>query len=455
MLGTGRDRGRFRRLLPTVALAWCLVGLDGATAADLDPGLPELRLSLQDAIQAAVDNNVKIKLFNERILEAKGTADTHLGALLPNLSGGVNQRRQTVNLAVFGINLGGLGVPGGERVGPFDIFDSRATFTQNIFSLSLIQRWRAARMGVEVADLEAEITKRDTMAMVGLLYVEALRAEAAVKASAANVELDQQLLRLAQNRKKAGMATGLDVTRAQVQLENEKQRLLVAQNQADRGKLNLIRALGIEFRIRLVLTDELKLVELEPQTVEQALAVAQENRVELAAQARREKLAALSLSSVASERLPSLSANGDYGLIGNRPDQSVGTYTAGVLLSVPVFDGGQREARISEGRSQVRQQQIRTKDVSDQVTLEVRDALLTLASTRQQVSVAEEGLKLAFRELTQARDRFEAGVANNIEVTSAQTSVARARDNVIEALSNFQASRINLARAQGRLETLK
>lgn len=455
MLGTGRGRGRFRRLLPTVALAWCLVGLDGATAADLDPGLPELRLSLQDAIQAAVDNNVKIKLFNERILEAKGTADTHLGALLPNLSGGVNQRRQTVNLAVFGINLGGLGVPGGERVGPFDIFDSRATFTQNIFSLSLIQRWRAARMGVEVADLEAEITKRDTMAMVGLLYVEALRAEAAVKASAANVELDQQLLRLAQNRKKAGMATGLDVTRAQVQLENEKQRLLVAQNQADRGKLNLIRALGIEFRIRLVLTDELKLVELEPQTVEQALAVAQENRVELAAQARREKLAALSLSSVASERLPSLSANGDYGLIGNRPDQSVGTYTAGVLLSVPVFDGGQREARISEGRSQVRQQQIRTKDVSDQVTLEVRDALLTLASTRQQVSVAEEGLKLAFRELTQARDRFEAGVANNIEVTSAQTSVARARDNVIEALSNFQASRINLARAQGRLETLK
>lgn len=416
-------------------------------AAEPAPELPELRLSLRDAVEAALDNNPNVRLFKERVLEAGGVARTRLGALLPNLSGQVNQRSLTFNLAAFGI-------PGGGVVGPFDPFDARATLVQNLFSLSLIQRWRAARTGIEVATLDAEATKRDTVATVGLLYMEALRAEAAVKASEANLELNRQLLKLAQDRKVAGLATGLDVTRAQVQLENEKQRLLVAQNQADRTKLNLIRSIGIDFEINLILTDELRLVELDQQTPSEALQVARENRVELEAQARRQKLASLTLSSITHERIPTLSATGDYGFIGLGIENTLPTRTLGVTLSVPLYDGGQREGRLSESRSQVRQEQIRMKDVSDQITLEVRDALLTIASAKQQVLVSQDGLRLALRELELARERFAVGVANNVEVTNAQTSVARARDNVIEALFNFNAARINLARAQGRMDSL-
>ncbi len=430
-----------------LGLAMGLGSPETARAAEPALQLPELRLSLRDAVEAALDNNPNVRLFKERVLEAGGVARTRLGALLPNLSGQVNQRSQTFNLGAFGI-------PGGGVVGPFNPFDARATLVQNLFSLSLIQRWRAARTGIEVATLDAEATKRDIMATVGLLYMEALRAEAAVKASEANIELNRQLLKLAQDRKAAGLATGLDVTRAQVQLENEKQRLLVAQNQSDRTKLNLIRSIGIDFEIDLILTDELRLVELETQTPTEALQVARENRVELEAQARRQKLASLTLSSVTHERIPSLSASGDYGFIGLGIENTLPTRTLGVTLSVPLYDGGQREGRISESRSQVRQEQIRMKDVSDQVTLEVRDALLTIASAKQQVLVSQDGLRLALRELELARERFAVGVANNVEVTNAQTSVARARDNVIEALFNFNAARINLARAQGQMNSL-
>lgn len=441
-----------------LALVFSLLSTGSASAAASEPApQPELRLSLHDAIEAALDNNPKVRMLKEQIQTAQGIADTSRGALLPNLSGFVNQRNQTVNLATFGIpsdKLGLLGLGAGGVTAPFNVFDARATVVQNLFSLSLIQRWQAARTGVAVASLEAEVTRRDTMATVALLYMEALRAEAAVKAGEANVELGQRLLKLAQDRKKAGVATGLDVTREQVHLENEKQRLLVAQSDRDGSKLNLIRVLGIDFDIRLTLTDELKLVEIEGRHAHEILASARENRVELKAQATREKLAALSLSSITSERLPSLNFNGDYGWIGLKADDAIGTRTVGVTLSVPILDGGQREGRISEGRSKVRQESIRMKDVSDQVTLEVRNALITLVSSRQQVSVAEEGLKLAHKELEQAQDRFAAGVANNIEVTNAQTSVARARDNVIEALFRFNASRVNLARAEGQLETL-
>jgi len=427
-----------------------------SAAAEPPPLPPELRLSLHDAIQAAVDNNVNVRLLKERIAAAQSAADSSRGALLPNLAGYMNGRNQTVNLAAFGLpadRLGGLGLTR-SVTDPFDVYDARATLVQNLFSLSLIQRWRAAKTGINVAQLEAEVAKRDVMATVGLLYVEALRGDEAVKARRADIDLSQQLLKLAQDRKVAGVATGLDVTREEVQLENNRQRLLMAQNEQESARLNLIRALGISFDVRLVLTDELKFVDVTSQSADVALSVARENRTELKAQAQREKLASLSLSSITSERLPSLALNGDYGWIGLKPDEALATRSVGLMLSVPIFDGGQREGRISETRSRVRQESIRMKDVSDQVTLEVRNALLTLESSTQQVAVAQKGLDLSLKELQFARDRFAAGLATNIEVTNAQTSVARARDNLIEALFRLNASRINLARAKGEIETL-
>ncbi len=440
-----------------VVQALCVLGVMQASAglaAEPPPGPPELRLSLHDAIQASINNNVNVRLLKERIAAAQSAANTSLGAMLPNVSGYLNGRSQTVNLAAFGFppdRLGGLGLSR-SVTDPFEVYDARASLVQNLFSLSLIQRWRAAKTGVEVATLEAEVAKRDVMATVGLLYMEALRADEAVKARRADLELSQQLLKLAQDRKVAGVATGLDVTREEVQLENTRQRLLVAQNDQESTRLNVIRALGIDFDVHMILTDTLTFVEVVHEKPEQALAVAQENRAELKAQANRQRLASLSHSSVASERVPSLSLNGDYGWIGIKPDEAPATRTLGITLSVPIFDGGQREGRISETRSRVRQESIRMKDVSDQVSLEVRNALLTLESSTQQVAVSQKGFDLALKELAFARDRFAAGLATNIEVTNAQTSVARARDNVIEALFRFNASRINLARAKGELE---
>ncbi len=434
----------------------CGAGAGSVAAEESEPNPPELKLSLRDAIQAAIDNNVNVRLLKERIAAAQSAANTSFGALLPNVSGHASWRNQTINLAAFGLpqdRLGALGLSGSVTQ-PFNVYDARASLVQNIFSLSLIQRWRAAKSGVDVANLEAEVTKRDVMATVGLLYMEATRAAAAVNARQADMELSQQLLKLAQDRKKAGVATGLDVTREEVQLENTRQRLLVADNDHESAKLNLIRALGIDFDVRLTLTDELAFVRVASQTPTDALLAARENRAELKAQVTRQKLASLSLSSVTSERIPSLSLNGDYGWIGLKPDDALATRSIGLMLSVPIFDGGQREARISETRSRVRQESIRMEDVSDQITLEVRHALLTLDSSTQQVSVAEKGIELAMKELTFARDRFAAGLATNIEVTNAQTSVARARDNLIEALFRFNASRINLARAKGEIERL-
>ena len=431
----------------------CFLGTAGSTwAQDArdETALPqhplELRLSLRGAMQAAVDNNPTVQIFRERVEQAEDQAFTQLGAMLPNLSARVSGARRRFFLGSFG------GRP--TVATPRDFYDGRVALTQNLFSLSLIQRWRAARTNIEVAGLDSETQKMDTMALVALAYLEALRVEKSVKARMADVKLNNQLLRLAMERKSVGMATKLDVTRAKVQLENEKQRLLVAQNDFGSAKLNLSRGIGLSFDVKLILTDELKLVPVTHQSVDEALQVARAHRVELKAQRKRERLAALTLSSVVMERVPSLTGSGDVGLIGNQPGDVLTTDNVQVLLSIPLFDGGQREGRISERRSLVRLESIRTRDIEKQVGLEVRDALLTLASTEQQVAVAKEGLRLAFQELNLARRRFAVGLATNIEVTDAQTRVAQARDNLIQALFNFNASRVDLARAQGRLEEL-
>ena len=431
-----------------VGIGLCGVpGTWSATGSSIaSPTVPELRLSLRDAMEAAVDQNPNILLFKERIGQARSAADTQLGELLPNLSGRLSGARRRFFSSSFG------GSP--TVTDPIDFYDARAFLTQNVFSLSLIQRWRAAKAGVDVASLDAEVTKRDSMATVGLVYLEALRAMAAVEARKADVKLNEELLRLATERKSAGMATSLDVTRSQVQLENVRQQLLVAENDRDRAKLNLFRAIGLSFDVTLILTDELSMIDVPDQTIGQALAVAQEHRTELKLQKNRERLASLTLSSVTNERLPSIQALGDVGLIGNQIPNMLTTDNVQVLMTVPIFDGGSREGRISESRSLVRQEAIRTQDVQYQVSLEVRDAMLTLQSSKQQVAVAEQGLKLALTELALSRERFAVGVATNLEVTDAQTRVAQARDNIIEALFRYNGSRINLARAQGRLEDL-
>jgi outer membrane protein len=418
--------------------------------AALEPGpqtdLPELRLSLREAMEAAVDQNPTVRLFKERIHQAQDMANTQLGELLPNIFGEVGGSRRRFFTGMFS--------PFAVVVGPREIYDARAFLTQNVFSLSLIQKWRAAKAGVDVAGLDAEVTKLDIMATTGLVYLETLRAQAAVDARKADVTLNRELLHLAMERKLAGMATSLDVTRAKVQLENIKQQLLIAENERDRSNLNLIRAMGVSFDVRLVLTDDMKLVDVPERGVQETMQMAKAYRPELKAQRNRERLASLTLSSVTNERVPSIQAFGDMGLTGLQPRDALTTDNVQVLMSVPIFDGGMRESRISESRSLVRQEEIKMQDVQYQVALEVRDALLTLASARQQVAVAEEGLKFSLTELELSRERFAVGVATNIEVTDAQARVAQARDNLIEGLFTFNASRVSLARAQGRLDTL-
>ncbi|MCP5120403.1 MAG: TolC family protein, partial [bacterium] len=374
-------------------------------------------------------------------------------ALLPQIESHVSRDTRTVNLRAFGVSFGIPGTPfqTPTGVGPFHVFDVRANGNQSLFNLSAIRRYQASKTGVAAARADEESTRDLVATQVAKAYLAALRAQATLEAAQANVDLAGALLKLAENQKAAGTGTGIDVTRALVQLSNEKQLLLVAENNRTRAHLELLRAMDLSLATGLQLTDRLTFHPAELPAVDGAIEAALNSRSDWRAQQKREANARLHYSATKWERLPKLSAFGDYGSIGSTATDAFPTRTYGARLSVPIFDGGRMDYARSESSSRLRQQKIRTADLRARIELEIRLALDSLRSASEQVTVAREGFQLAENELAQARRRFQAGVTNSVEVTDAQNRLARARDNQIAALFHYESARLDLGQAMGAI----
>lgn len=439
-----------------------VVGLAGSPdpAFSQQAGRETLPLSLKRAVELALapEGNPEIQISGETLGQARSRSDQARAALLPDLSSYLTYRNQTVNLEAMGI---GFRIPEGvgqvfefpSLVGPFSVTDARITASQSIFDFSSIRRFQAARAGVSAASSDLARAEEQVAARVARAYLAGIRADADVETARANITLSEALLRQAESQKRAGAGTGIEITRAKVQLADDRQRLLVAENGRRSAHLQLLRAMDLQLDVALELTDRLGYAPVDAMTIEEAKKAAFATRPDLEAQQQRENSARLSASATKLERLPSLGAFGDYGSIGTGFGNALPTRLIGVTLRIPIFDGGRRDARRAEAASQYRVETIRTADLRKQIELDVRLALDALHSAEEQVKVAREGLQLSENELAQASRRYDAGVAIGLELTDAQTRIARARENQTQALYNFNVARIDLDQAMGRVRS--
>ena len=417
-----------------------------------------VELSLKRAVQLATapDGNTRVQLTSEALKQAESRRLQSRASLLPDLSAAFTEQNQTRNLGAMGIRIAspipGFQIP--SFVGPFTTLDARVSATQSVFDISAYRRYHAAKMAVSAARSDVKGTDEQVAAQVARAYLSAVRADADVEAAKANVALSEAVVKQAENQKTAGTGTGIEITRARVQLANDRQRLLIAENARRSALLQLLRAIGLSLDTDIVLTDRLTDAPIDGLTLEQAKAKALEDRPDYQAQREREDAARISASAVKLERVPTLGAFGDYGESGTGFGNSLPTRTVGISVRIPVFDGGRRDARRAESASQARSEKVRTKDLREQIELDVRLALDALRSAGEQVKVAKEGLELAENEMTQARRRYDAGVAVSLEVTDAQTRLARARDNQTAALYNYNVARIDLAQSVGGVKRM-
>jgi outer membrane protein len=413
-------------------------------------------LSYEDAIQLAIENNLSTLLAHERRNEARGNKQQSLAPLLPNVSGVAYQANLTENLVALGFQPGVIPGFNSTFLGPFKNFDARLLFRQTVFDLSAIRDYQAGRAGVRVAELEEGLAREQVASSTGLIYLEALRAERAVSAAQANVELAQTLLQLAQDQRNAGVATGVDVTRAQTRLAEQQTALAQAQTTSEQARLSLQRVVGLPLGSSLVLTDQLRFVEEPLPSIDTAVAQAGHDRREIQVAEEQTRVSQLERQATRAEYLPSLEVVGDYGTSGITPNSfDLPTRRVAIQLNVPIFNGGLTQGRLTAAKSRQRQTELELSNIRGQVEEDVRLALTTLRTAAVQVRAADESVTLAQRELEMARDRFHAGVGDNLEVVTAQTSLANARVAQVTALAQHNAARLNLAAALGRAETFR
>jgi outer membrane protein len=447
---------RLRVALP--ALVACVIAVSPARAQTPAP----VSLSLGDAARLAAKQNGTAVAARFRAEQADARVTQHRADLLPNVSASALENGRTLNTATSGIDFptatGQPPVfdPNGELQGPVNTLDTRAHFSQSLFDPAAIARVRSARASATASDLDADAAAEQAASNAAVAYVRAARAEAQLGARVADSTLAEDLLRIARDQLTAGVGVGLDVTRAQSQLATIRAQLIAARNDRGRTRLELLRQLGLPLDTRLTLIDSLAGLWFEDSLPSEDQAIAQALRTRPDLRSVDAQLTAIErqLGAVRSERLPSVAAFGDYGAIGKNGGSMIGTYNWGVQLSLPIFDGLRRDGRVEEQAALRGEVDVRRRDLREQASVEVRTALLDLASAREAVAAARERVRLAEQEVAQASERFRAGVAGNADVFTASVSLNGARTQVVDALASYQTARISLARSQGSAREL-
>jgi outer membrane protein TolC len=405
-------------------------------------------LSIIDAIHRGLKANMAVISGSYDSKSAESIRLRDQSELTPKINGYVTAVQQQVNLAAFGFT----GISGiSPVIGPFGLVDARATFSQRLFDSERTHNLREAKENEKAVTLGNDNTRELVVLTVLDLYFQAVSGASRVRAVEAQVTSARALNSRAADLKSAGVVPGIDVLRAQVELQSAEQRLIQARNDLSREKLNLARAIGLPLGQEFTLVNDLPGGATQIETLPDLLNRSYASRPDAKAAESRLRAAQEAVKSAKAVNLPTAHVDANYGIIGQNPWSSHGTFAVSGTVDFPIFNS-KSKSETTEKEALVKQRQAEVDSLHGRIELEVRSALLELQSAEEQYKVAQSSLALVRQQLDQAQDRFAAGVANNLEVVQAQEAIALADENVIRSLYALNASRALLARAAGVAE---
>jgi outer membrane protein TolC len=416
-----------------------------------------MSLSLDQALKMGLRYNLGGITAEESSERAKGANIVSRSALYPDISGGLRENVQQIDLASYGFKFSfppALGIHIPNIVGPFNFFDLRGYLTQRVADFNAIRSYQSARETQRAQEFAAADSREIVVYVVTSAYLQVLAQAARVDSAKAQVDSAQAIFQQASDRFNAGLSAKIDMTRSQVELQTQQQRL--TQEQADYGKekIGLARLIGLSPAQVYSLADQLPYAPLENITLEQALALAAQNRSDLKAAEAQLYAAEYARKAAVAEHYPTLGIVADYGVIGVNPANSHGTFDVSGQLLFPIWAGGHTHGDIVEADATLKQRRAEYESVRSRVEADVRDAYLDLNAAAEQVRVGESRRALARDELTQSTDRFSSGVADTVEVTQAQEAVASAESEYIADLNAHNLAKASVARAIGQAEKI-
>lgn len=410
-----------------------------------------IQLTLADAVRLALQANPEVQNANLTVAERQEDVRVARSGLLPQATLKVSDTAERINLgSTFGKALPIFP----HHVGPFQVFDAGPEFSTPIFDLTLWRSVQASRASKDASRHDEQSVREQNTLLVVSQYLAALRAAEQVKTVQSRVDLALALSNQAQQLEENGIGTNLDTVRANVELQNARQALLVAQADSQKALYGLARLLDLDPRQQIQLTDQSYFSATPEFPGDASASAALAGRPELQSLLSQEAAARFEQRSAREQRLPSLSVGGTWDYQGTSLPSSIPTYAIAATVTVPLWTSGRIRAQEAKAGLEVRELANQQRAQRDAIVEELKSAEADLTSGRSQVDVARSGLALADKELGQARERFAAGIANNIELTTAQDSLARANDNLIDALYRYNLAHAQLAHATGQMESL-
>jgi outer membrane protein len=407
-----------------------------------------LQLTLKEAVQLALKQNPQRIIAGLLVSESDRNSQIARSALLPQAAIAASASLNQYNIQSIEHSH--------ERApaGPFQFVEAGPTFSQTILDLPLIRGYEIGREGTLEARADEQTTRETVVTAVVDQYLLILRALATRDAATVRVELAQRLYDQATELQKTGIGLNIDTVRANVELQNERQNLIDAETQTRTTRYRLAELLDLPRDQDLEVTDRLDFYDLPVLEKEALLNQALTSRPEIRSLNSQERIANLTVDSAREERLPQLDFSGFWFYQGEHFSDGISAYTYAISLQFPLFTGGR--IRAEEAHAKLERQHVseNRRQLEAQIVDEVKSALDELNAARSSVDVANLGYKLAEEEVAQAQRRFQAGVTTNVEVITAQDELARASDNQIGALFQFNLSRAALARATGEIEAM-
>jgi len=408
-----------------------------------------LDLPLDDAISRGLRQNLGIILQNSAIRSANGQRLEQLQQLLPTIAGGATVEVEQINLAAYGLKFNGLA----PIVGPFQVVDFRAYLTQSLFNLNALNTYISSRHNFDAQKLTAEDARDMVVLTVGNAYLLCIADEARITAVNAELKTSKLTLDQAIASHDAGTSPRLDVLRAQVDYQNEQQTLISTTNQLAKDKIALARIIGLPLDQQFALTDTAPYKALDNLDPDTAFAAALKTRKDLKASEEQVKSAEAAHKAAVADMYPTASFSGDYGDIGETPGHSHGSFTATGSVSVPILQIDKDRGEQLAAGAALEQARDKLADQAQQINADIRSAILDIQSAAKLVDAAKSNVDLASEALSEAQQRFHAGVADNLPVSQAQSQFEQANDQYIGALYQHNVAKLSLARALGVAQT--
>jgi outer membrane protein TolC len=430
------------------------IQVQGPYAGSVDGKAPfSGHLSLRDAVERGLRYNLGAVGVAQAVRQAQGQSRVARSALLPNVNGNLSETVEQVDLAASGLHFNlpsslGLSIP--SVVGPFNFFDLRATLTQKVADMTAWNNYRSAKETLNANEFTGKDARDLVVLAVGGAYLQAIAAAARVNSAHAQLETAKALYQQTSQQRSAGLVAQIDVNRSRVQMLTQQQRLVSLENDLAKQKLNLARLTGLPPNDRYDVADDVPFAAAPAIAMDDALKQAFSQRSDLKAAEAQVRAAERSRSAARAERLPSLSLTADYGAIGLNPSQAHGTFAVVGSLKFPIWQSGRIEGDIEQAGAAVAQRQAELEDLRGQIETDVRKVYLDLEAAGSQVELATENLQVTQENLKLTRQRYEAGVTDNVEVVQSQESVAGAELDYINSVFAHNVAKLSLARAVGQ-----